>query len=442
MPATTTASSGNIVVPMSTILQALEGVLSPAERDALISAVVGVRAGQVQPGDLITAQFVNSLLQDVNALQLRVAALEGGMGGPVLVRIDPSNETSVGDLLTLIGSGFDIQPGKTTVLMGGVQISAFNLGSDSGQLMFQVPASFSGLPKTVDVSVKVGDRTSASLACLVKPLVPQQGGQVVIEASTAALGTITVGNTYPIAWKVDSQTLLPATYRFALLFTGITGSSIAAWKSAATIAPAGDQQITRGAPITVTANVKVPTGASAATVSLDVISTDGLFHTTSSPLDLVVGQAPAVSDPRVTFDPIAIGAAAQTLRKAQITVDGVSLSGVQVKFGQTGVIPLTVRLQADAAHPGTATAAGDYTYAAVIETPAGRWAAPVLASTSDNGVAAGSTRSLHVTVQNTDAGASTLPTFLKISAAHRPSGSSAPADFTAFIRIPIQGYAS
>jgi hypothetical protein len=442
MPPTITASPGNIVVPMSTILQALDGVLTPAERDALLGAVVGVRADQVQPGDLITAQFVNSLLEDINTLQLRVAALEGSAGGPVLVRIEPSNETAVGDLLTLIGSGFDIQPGKTTVLMGGVQISAFNLGSDSTKLMFQVPDSFTGLPKTVAVSVKVGDRGSTSLACLVNPLVPQQGGQVVIEPTTPALGTIIVGNTYPISWQVDSQTILPATYRFALLFTGLTGSTVTAWKTASPITPTGDQQITRGAPITVTANVKVPTGASKATVSLDVISTDGLFHNTSSPLDLVVGQAPAVSDPRVTFDPISIGAAAQTVRKAQITVDGASLAGVQIKFGQTGVIPLTVRLQTDAEHPGTATAAGDYTYTAVIETPAGRWAVPIVAPTGNTGVAAGSTRSLNLTVQNTDAGTSPIPTFLKISAAHRPPGSAAPADFTSFIRIPIQGYVS
>jgi len=438
----TTASPGNIVVPMSTILQALDGVLSPSERDALLGAVVGIRTDQVQPGDLITAQFVNSLLEDINTLQLRVAALEGGVGGPVLVRIDPSNETSVGDLLTLVGSGFDIQPGKTTVLMSGVQISAFHLGSDSTRLMFQVPDSFTGLPKTVAVSVKVGDRSSTSLACLVNPLVPQQGGQVVIEPKTPTLGSIVVGNTYPISWEVDSQTLLPATYRFSLLFTGLTGSSVTAWRTASPIVPAGDQQITRGQPITVTANVKVPTGASKATISLDVISTDGLFHTTSSPLDLVVGQAPAVSDPRVTFDPIAIGAAAQTVRKAQIVVDGVSLSGVQVKFGQTGVIPITVRLQADAEHPGTPTAAGDYTFTAVVETPAGRWGVPVVAPLAAPGVAAGSTRSLNVTVQNTDAGTSTIPTFLKISAAHRPPGSAAPADFTAFIRIPIQGYVS
>jgi len=438
----TTASPGNIVVPMSTILQALDGVLSPSERDALLGAVVGIRTDQVQPGDLITAQFVNSLLEDINTLQLRVAALEGGAGGPVLVRIDPSNETSVGDLLTLVGSGFDIQPGKTTVLMSGVQISAFNLGSDSTRLMFQVPDSFTGLPKTVAVSVKVGDRSSTSLACLVNPMVPQQGGQVVIEPTTPTLGAIVIGNTYPISWQVDSQTLLPATYRFSLLFTGLTGSSVTAWRTGSPIVPAGDQQITRGQPITVTANVKVPTGASRATISLDVISTDGLFHTTSSPLDLVVGQAPAVSDPRVSFDPIAIGAAAQTVRKAQIMVDGVSLSGVQVKYGQTGVIPITIRLQADAEHPGTPTAAGDYTFAAVVETPAGRWGTPVIAPLAAPGVAAGSTRSLNITLQNTDAGTSTVPTFLKISAAHRPPGSAAPADFTAFIRIPIQGYVS
>ena len=49
---------------------------------------------QVQPGDLITAEFVNALLSSVSDLEVRVAQLEAGAGttptGPVVTSTSPA----------------------------------------------------------------------------------------------------------------------------------------------------------------------------------------------------------------------------------------------------------------------------------------------------------------------------------------------------------------
>lgn len=72
---------GNIVVPLSAVLDQLRGKLTSVEVDALLAAVVGRRQAQVGPGDLITADLVNQILLDLQNLNLRVAALSGGAGG-------------------------------------------------------------------------------------------------------------------------------------------------------------------------------------------------------------------------------------------------------------------------------------------------------------------------------------------------------------------------
>ncbi len=79
----TTSDPGSISVPMSSILDALEGVLSDAERTALFEQLIGLRPLGVAPGDRITADLFDQVLSDINDLAKRVAMLEGA-GDPIL----------------------------------------------------------------------------------------------------------------------------------------------------------------------------------------------------------------------------------------------------------------------------------------------------------------------------------------------------------------------
>jgi hypothetical protein len=79
----TVVNPGNIVVPLSAILDQLRGRLSSVELDALLAAIVARRKAEVHPGDLITAELMNQILQDLATLNEQVAALTGGTGtGP------------------------------------------------------------------------------------------------------------------------------------------------------------------------------------------------------------------------------------------------------------------------------------------------------------------------------------------------------------------------
>jgi hypothetical protein len=80
---TTAINPGNIVVPLSAILDQLRGRLSSIELDALLAAIVSRRKAEVHPGDLITAELMNQILQDLQGLNEQVAALTAGTGtGP------------------------------------------------------------------------------------------------------------------------------------------------------------------------------------------------------------------------------------------------------------------------------------------------------------------------------------------------------------------------
>ena len=77
----TVVNPGNIVVPLSAILDQLRGRLSSVELDALLAAIIERRKAEVHPGDLITAELMNQILQDLAALNEQVAALTGGGTG-------------------------------------------------------------------------------------------------------------------------------------------------------------------------------------------------------------------------------------------------------------------------------------------------------------------------------------------------------------------------
>jgi hypothetical protein len=441
--APTTVSPGNIVVPLSAIVDQLQGKLTSGEIDALLSAVLANRRQRVAPGDLITADLMNQMLADLDDLQTRVAILEGSSGGVVILGRDPAGDVTVLGKLTLLGSGFDADPAKNTVLLGSIPVTSFFPESNATRLAFQVPDSFTGLPKLVTAVVKTADgRTSNAESVRLLPKAEQpQGGNVVIFPTTPALGQIVVGNTYTLTWLVDGQTALPATYRLQLLFTDVTGASAAAWAGASTLVPSTDQQIVRGNPLTVTATVTVPAGATSAQLALQVQSTDGTMTRTSAPLAFVVGATPQVSDPRAKFTlPAVLGpfdsnGNPNPLRTAKISVSGTLMDGLQLKFGQTGDIPLDLFVTTQAG------AAGDFAYSAEVESAAGKWQVMSVTPTADTAVAAGTTRKVTVKLKNTDTSSTSDVKYMVVRATHSPQGSGT-SDYVSFIRFPVQGFTS
>ena len=445
MATTTLSKPGDIVVPLSTILDQLQGKLTSDEVNALIASIVGSRRSHMAPGDLITSELMNRVLGELADLDARVTLLEGSAtGGLTLLGFSPSGDIQVGSQITIIGSGFDPTTGITTVLLGNVPITDFLAGGTPNQLVFGVPDLFTGLPRLVDLKVKVGAKTSNTLSLRLTPRVVSQGGQVVIGPQTATLPPIAVGGNYALKWLVDSQTALPASYKFSLEFTDVVGSTLAAWQAAASTTPAGSVQIVRGNPQIVSATVVVPTGATSAQVALRAISADGLQSRTSAPTALLVGSTPQVSDSRASvllpgpggIGPFGPDGLPNPLRAASISTASGALDGIQLRFNSTGTLQLTMSVTSDG------TAAGDYFYSAQIESLGTAWALnTVTPVTGDLNVKTNEQRFINVGFSNTDATASTTVTYLVVRAEHRPSGSST-GNFVSFARFPIQGYAT
>jgi hypothetical protein len=302
------------------------------------------------------------------------------------------------------------------------------LQGDGQNLVLQVPDVFSGLPRLVSVQVTNPNGSSNQLQIPITPAAPVQGGKVAVYPATAPLGQINVGTTYTLQWLVDSQTLLPATYTLAVVFTNVQGASPDAWQTSTVLKPSGQQQIAAGNPLAVSAAITVPNGAVQATVALQATSVDGLFQQTSDTLALIIGQTPPVSDPRVL---LTIGDIPSNSAVKKVTINGVS--GIAIPFRQQGTIPITVAVT------NNASAAGAYNFSASMDTPAGLWGNPAV-SPPTAGLLAPSSRSVLVTISNTDLANSTTVKTLKVSAAHVPGGQAVP-DFTSFISFPIQGYA-
>jgi hypothetical protein len=438
---TTLATPGNIVVPLSTILDQLKGKLTDVEINQLVAAIVGARQTEVRPGDLITSALVNQMLHDIDDLLVRVAKLEGVAAGPVIFGLSPTGDIPILGGLTVLGSGFDSNLTNNTVLLGSVPITAFLPGSTATQLIIQVPDQFPTVPTVVGVSVRVGTATSNTVQVRLVQQVSQQGGQVVLTSRTPPLGTVATGTPISLLWTVDSQTALPVNYNLDLVFTGLGGPpDVTAWRAASRLTPTGTQQIVRGSSLAVTASVTVPANATQGSVSLRAQSTDGLFSKTSDPITLTVGSAPAISDPRASVTIGSVGpfdsqGNPNPLRSAKITVSGSQLDGLQLLFGRGGTIPVLLALGNDP------TAPGDYFYSAQVETPAAAWQITSVVPASHTGVPGSGTRNVAVTLANVDTTNSNAVTFLTIRAQHHPPGS-ATGDFVSFVRVPIQGVSS
>lgn len=391
----------------------------------------------VQSGDVITAEMWNLVVDNLKDLDDRLSLVgtgPGTNGPPILINRWPTGDVEVGSLLTLNGRNFLRPKELNTVTLGTVPINQFSNNSDESTLTFVIPDIYGNLPRTVPVSVSHQYGTSTPLQVKLLSHTQTQGGTVVIFDQTLPLGQIDVGATYQLKWLVDSQTLLPATYNFSIVFSNVVGASLTSWQAGLQLSPTGPREIRRGTPLTVTANVTVPTGATSAEVRLKAESMDRSFVGSSGTINLTVGQTPAVSDPRVLLSvpgvpPFNSSGQANPARKA--TIDG-DPSGIEVGFGQTGEVPITIHVINDP------TAAGTYRFSAVVENASGLWANPII-TPSSSGMTAPSDRDISLALQNTDSQNphSTEVKYTVVYATHRTAAGA--DDFVSFVRFPIRG---
>lgn len=117
---------------------------------------------QVQPGDLITADFMNTIVAQLQALEERVAALEGvdDDGSIAITHLIPSataeSPIRAGQVLRIIGRNFGVSLGAHRVFFDSIPVQSYIEAPSDTVLVVAVPTALSipqsGRPVALTVS--------------------------------------------------------------------------------------------------------------------------------------------------------------------------------------------------------------------------------------------------------------------------------------------------
>jgi len=219
------ANPGSLVVPLSAIIDQLQGKLSAADLNALLLAIVSKQKAGVAPGDLITADLMNMILNDIDDLNRRLVILEAAQPPEVknVLIIEPSPATTlrIGDPLIIKGQGL-LADSLVTIEdqpIGG----AFGSPDDNTLTFHAIPPIDikGGLPSggksvTLAVSNKLG---GYSTTFVLKPILLDKpiGSMVIAVSSKPSEGTIfKAGGTYTYKFKITADTKPDLLFRVAV----------------------------------------------------------------------------------------------------------------------------------------------------------------------------------------------------------------------------------
>ncbi|MDH3303447.1 MAG: hypothetical protein OES24_23330 [Acidimicrobiia bacterium] len=282
----------------------------------------------------------------------------------VITGVTPPGDHEVGSEITVEGRNFVLPGTANDVTVGGAPVVAFNAGTTTESLVFNVPV-VTDLPRVAPIVVSNANGTAEWLISVVERVVVPQG-EVHFTEDLAHLDgtTITEGDSFDYHWDVELVADVAGQFTFRPVFTNAQGSTVSDWEDGAqvlddtgaaagtvTLEPA-DPSVAGSGPVRITIRVTVPVGATSVNLALEASSmddpTDAGLNRQSSPVAVEVGQPPEVSDPRITFE-------APTVT-ANGTIDPAD-GAVVIPVG------LPVRVRVDA----ILVAGGTFTYAASLE---------------------------------------------------------------------------
>ena len=173
-----------------------------------------------QPGDLITSSFMKQLIDQLTALDKRIAALEGvvpGAGGNLAItQMDPT-DLHFGEELRVFGVNFGVPSENQVTFDNGFAVNQFKAGSNDRLLILNVPVmTLPSDSKLVTVAVSSVRGYDFRQITIRKP-------EVVIPAGTLAVGiqqfppgdaqgNISAPGSYVFTFRVDVRATLDETY--------------------------------------------------------------------------------------------------------------------------------------------------------------------------------------------------------------------------------------
>jgi IPT/TIG domain-containing protein len=308
----TTVTLGNIVVPLSSIVDQLRNKLSTSDIDALVSAILSKRQSEVHPGDLITADLMNEILAQLADLQVRVGDLEsaaGSISGNVVIfRPLPGEQFRAGSDMTIEGMNLGISDGSSIIKINTTTVTVYRPGSSDTKVTVNIPNIAVGLGGQVAVLTVANAKNSADRQIF---LLPAQDLTGHVDLSWIDADPLTPATGGPIALKfrAKSRANLDASYLITPLISRVTNA--AEWNNQLEVLDK-DQNGVASKQIPVSAggetvffvrikSIPAVPGDNTPTFVLTVTASAGAVSDNTGPLVMKVGTAVELPDPNVSL---------------------------------------------------------------------------------------------------------------------------------------------
>lgn len=319
---------------------------------------MAIRYKRVSPGDLITADFVNSLLTALEKVEDKVTVLEQkATSTPLAItHVEPNGVITVGTVVTVHGVGFGVPAAKNDVKIGSAPVLIFKETSSATQFQFEMPP-ISGLTGATPLQLTLinHESSAASYPVVVAPLVTLPTVTPILAYAVAPTtlhpdsghpnGQVLGGDVYDFGFTVNPAVAGTTAQSFLHTISASLGSSN--WS--VTLVDAGTVEV--GATSTVAlpsntltplrARVKIPPSTSApspsATLTLSIEGADTQANIKpATPQSIVVTLGQPIPQPE------------NRVRVSLRSASGATLtsSGVQFNRGQQGTVGLNINCSA------------------------------------------------------------------------------------------------
>lgn len=272
---------------------------------------MAIHIDHVQSGELITADLINQLIDDVESLDARVTVLEqqGTTGGVVEIDAVYPDPVHAEQDVTIIGKNFGFSVGATRVFFNGLSPSTLRSGSSDTVLVCPVPDVPGLADAGTGVQLSVANaRSAATETITILPVQREQVGDASIDFSGVSPDPTIPGQNNDFAFSLHSDALLPATLTLSVGLKDLEGGGLP-WTTTlldATFNPLSNNQIqvnpTDTKPFYV--RIAIPSSENSTPFTLEVDGSGGGLTASSGPQSMTVGvnasPDPAIPDLSVT----------------------------------------------------------------------------------------------------------------------------------------------
>ena len=172
----------------------------------------------IKPGDLITSNFMTSIINAIESLDDRVIKLEEASSEDnkvAIIELDPkSGPYRVGQEMKILGRNFEYSIGAHRLYFDATNVAVFKPDSSDSKLIFDIPEVLN-IPvsgKTVLLTLKNRSSTDSRFITLMPKKEPLAGSIIVDSYHTVEEGTITPNQTATFKFNLKSGLNQPARF--------------------------------------------------------------------------------------------------------------------------------------------------------------------------------------------------------------------------------------